>query len=470
MAVARKPGLQPFDDLAAARATRCTDTANAGRFAEANGPYVRWTPEMGWLVWDGYRWQKDALRTVSKIGCDVAEQVRAEAAAEQDSDIADALWKHAKYTASERGITAFLNLAKPLVSCHSDEFDNSPWLLNCTNTTLNFENLNGSSIPVTQPHSTADMLTHLVPRDWNFGAGAPTWERFLERIMPNKDMRDFLQRAVGYSVLGTTRETVFFVLYGTGANGKSTFLNTILNVLGSDLAHQADPASFMAQRYDGPRPDLADLHGKRFAAAIETSDSRHLDEALVKSATGGEKLRARHLYCEAFEFQPQFTLWLATNHKPRIMGTDFAIWRRVKLIPFTQRIEPAEQDKDLPSKLLREAEGILNWVVEGAAKYVNQGLAAPSEVEAATSEYRSAEDVLGRFLDECAVRVDTAQVSRPEIYSRYREWAAREGEKILSARRFNAYLEEQGVEIYRTPHGRFWIGLGLLANPGNEAE
>jgi putative DNA primase/helicase len=212
-------------------------------------------------------------------------------------------------------------------------------------------------------------------------------------------LRRFIQQAVGYSLVGSVREQVFLICHGSGANGKSTFLNTLQACIGPDYASQADPASFMVGREGQIRNDLADFRGIRFLAAIETGDGRRIDEALVKSMTGGEQIRTRRLYHEAFQFKPEFTLWMATNHKPRIVGNDNAIWRRVCLVPFTVTVPEDERDRDLESRLLVEATGILSWAVQGTIDYLNNGLQRPDEVRAATEDYRKAEDILGQFIE-----------------------------------------------------------------------
>ena len=181
----------------------------------------------------------------------------------------------------------------------------------------------------------------------------------------------------------------------------------------------------------------------------------------MKQATGGDPIRARHLYKEAFQFNPEFALWLATNHKPRIYGTDFAIWRRVRLIPFSVTIPPEQRDGDLETKLLHEAEGILDWAIEGAVEYRQHGLQAPAEVLQATDEYRTAEDVIGQFIEDRCVLGKTEMESKGTLYRAYREWTEDQGDRPLSQRKFGAYLEEHGYEEYRRNSERLWVGIRL---------
>ncbi len=360
--VERKPGLDPGVDLRQAAATLCTDVANAGRFAEAAGSLIRFVPEWGWLRWDGRRWARDTLGVVRKMAQDVHTFVRAEAAAAENPQVADALWKHAKYTAKSSAITAFLRETEPMCAERAEVFDRIPDRVNCRNCTLDFSRIDGD-LPHHGDHSSANYLTRLIPHDWHLGARRVAWENFLEDVLPDAEVRAFVQRALGYSLLGHTREQCFFILHGTGCNGKSVFLNTIKSVLGEDYARQADPECFMAGRGPTTRNDLARLQGVRFVTAVESGDGHRLDESLIKSITGGDAVQARFLYREYFEFVPQFKLWLATNHPPRIRGTDHAIWRRVMLVPFTVTIPGDRRDPALQDTLLREAEGILDWLV-----------------------------------------------------------------------------------------------------------
>jgi putative DNA primase/helicase len=292
------------------------------------------------------------------------------------------------------------------------------------------------------------------------GAPCDRWKAFMADIFPDVELRSFIQRAVGYSLLGLTSEQCFFLCYGHGANGKSVFLNTLLRLFG-DYAAQVASTTFMAQSGDRIRADLARLRGVRFVSAIETGDGKRLDEAMVKAATGGEAIVAEHKYQAPFQFTPEFTLWLATNHRPRIQGTDYGIWRRVRLIPFTVTIPPEKQDRDLEQKLLREAEGILSWAVEGACLYLRDGLQAPEAVRVAVETYRTAEDSIGRFLADCTATGPTLQVAKGDLSKAYTSWAEREGEAPLSGKRLGLYIAERGFDEYRSGAARFWLGLGM---------
>jgi putative DNA primase/helicase len=271
----------------------------------------------------------------------------------------------------------------------------------------------------------------------------------------------FLQRIVGYSLTGDTREQALFLLYGMGANGKTTFLE-VLRYIWGDYAMCAEFGSFVASRSSNVRNDLARLAGARLVTAVESQFNRHLAEEVIKQITGGDTITARFLYGEYFEFRPQFKLFLATNHKPRVRGTDLAIWRRIHVIPFTVTIPGEDQDKALLEKLQREAAGILCWAMHGLADWRRSGLAPPATIVQATSEYRSEQDVLQLFIDERCIVDPEAQTSATELYAAYKAWCEAGGESTVCKRDLGLALQERGFQSRRNARSRKWIGIRLL--------
>jgi putative DNA primase/helicase len=351
-------------------------------------------------------------------------------------------------------------MAKHRMYTPIDEFDTKPLCVNTPNTLLSFEHLDKESeVPHFSDHNSAMNITKITASPWTMGAPANRWNAFLEEIIPSADVREYLQRAAGYSILGLTREQCFFICYGSGLNGKSTFLSVLLKVLGPDYSAQVGAETFMQQRNDRIRADLARLRGMRLVSAVETAENRRLDEALVKSCTGGDPIVAEHKFKEPFQFYPQFTLWLATNHKPRVLDTSYAMWRRVRLIPFTQTIPVDKVDPDLESKLLQEREGIMDWVVTGAVHYLRDGLKPPEEVTAASESYRKEEDTLGQFFDDRCTAAPAAQISRSDLYVAYKEWAESNGERPLGQRQFSHLCQERGFDSYKAHGIRYWVGL-----------
>jgi putative DNA primase/helicase len=282
-------------------------------------------------------------------------------------------------------------------------------------------------------------------------------------VIPQPAVRAFFKKLCGYAISGDVSEHVLPVLYGTGANGKSTILNALLEAAG-EYGMQAAPDLLIAKRSGHPT-EVADLFSMRLVASIEVEDGRRLAEALVKSLTGGDKVRARRMRENFWQFDPTHTAFLCTNHKPEIRGTDAGIWRRIRLIPFTETIAPADQDKKLPEKLRSELPGILRWCVEGCLEWQREGLKAPDEVRKATGAYRAEMDVIGAFLrDECEIG-EGHRCTIKDVYERYEEWCEGSGERKETKRKFNARLTERGgFEDRRSGPGglREWHGLKLL--------
>jgi putative DNA primase/helicase len=448
------------ENIDAVLSERCTEKAAAAEFCKMFGAYVRWVPEAGWHVWDNYRWKPDDL-LVRQMALEIGQQFRLMAATYKDLKIAAGFFRWAKVCESARGIAAFLELAKPALAAPISEFDAGPWLLNFRNCRMDLSKPYDCS-----KHRSGDLSTKMIPHDYAVDARRCAWGAFLERILPDPDVRAYIQRAAGYSLTGSTREQCFFLCYGAGCNGKSTFLDVILSVFGSDYAAQADPRTFMLTGQEGIRNDLARLRGIRFLATVETGEGKRLDEGLVKSLTGGDAICARFLHHEFFEFRPEFKLWLATNHRPVIRDTSHAMWRRVRLIPFEVTIPEPERDRDIKDKLLAEAEGILSWAIDGAAAYMEGGLQDPESVLAATADYRNREDLLGEFLAACTRCWEFGQVGATDLYKMFLDYT---GAKI-SQTAFGRLMEERissdglmGVTRGVKDGRKIFKGIGLCA-------
>ena len=277
-------------------------------------------------------------------------------------------------------------------------------------------------------------------------------------------MINFLQRAIGYALTGDTREQCLFILHGNGSNGKSTLLNAITAMFGEDYAINTPTETLMARKGEGVRNDIAALNGARLVTAIEAEKDQRLAESLVKGMTGSDKMTARFLYGEFFSFIPEFKLFLATNHKPQIKGTDNAIWRRIRLIPFIVTIDEGEKDKALPEKLLSELPGILNWAIEGCLQWQKEGLGVPEEVKAATDEYRVEMDVMEDYLSERCVRGKGFKELNKEVREDYKSWCSSASEKPESPKAFTIQMNAHGFTTKRSgPNGEYeWHGLKLI--------
>ncbi|TDA70639.1 MAG: DNA primase [Clostridia bacterium] len=446
-----------------------TDLGNAQRLVAAHGQDLRYCHPWGkWLVWNGQQWQVDNTAEVMRRAKDTVRGMYGEAAhIDNEKERREFLQFVLKSESRDRlAATVTLAASEPGIPVLPGELDRDPWLLNCANGTVDLRT------GELRPHRREDMLSKMTPVAYDPEAACPRWEAFLERIMAgNERLITFLQRAVGYSLTASTREQVFFLLYGTGANGKSVFLTTLQAVLG-DYATQAAPDLLLAKKGERHPTEVADLLGKRLVVATETESGRRLAESLVKQLTGGDKLKARRMREDFFEFEATHKLWLATNHKPRVRGTDYAIWRRIRLIPFNVTIPVEEQDKSLPDKLREELPGILRWAVEGCLAWQREGLGVPDEVKAATDAYRQEQDVLAAFLEDCCIINPLAKAAAKDIYQTYLAWCEENGERPMSQRDLGMQLTERGFDRFRggKSGGIVWRGIGLLTEGTERTE
>jgi putative DNA primase/helicase len=443
-----------------------SDLGNSERLVSRHGQDLRFCyARNSWLVWDGACWQLDATAEVVRRAKDTARSIADEACAVLDEEQQRMIAAWSLRSEARARIEAMIRLAEsePEIPVKTEQLDADPWLLNVANGTVNLRT------GALHSHRREDLLTRLASVTYDPDAQCPLWFEFLSRIMAgNKDLINFLWRAVGYALTGDTREQAFFLLWGSGANGKSTFLETIRAMLGP-YAQQADFSTFLTRNRDGIRNDVARMDGARFVSAVETESSRRLAEVLVKQVTGGDRVTARFLYREFFEFVPSFKLFLATNYKPFIRGTDHAIWRRIHLVPFAVTIPAPEQDRTLPAKLRSELPGILAWAVQGCLAWQREGLSAPTEVIAATSAYQAEMDRLADFLtDRCKIDGD-ATVKSGELLVAYQQWCKANHEQPVYANEFWNLLTARGFGTGTGAHGvRLRLGLRLRLNGVHE--
>jgi putative DNA primase/helicase len=445
---------------------RCnlTDLGNAERLVDAHGQDLHYVyPWQQWLDWDGRHWQQDASGEVTRKAKGVVRGIYDEAkdaAAAGNTKQADAIAKHATSSHAVARINAMIDLARSEdgIPCDPDAFDRDVWLLNAANGIVDLRT------GALRPHDRSALLSKITPAKYDPDARCNIFLTFLDRIMGgNAELIDFLQRALGYSLTGDISERVLFILHGGGRNGKSTLLEAIRDVLGPDYTDRTPTDLLMTRRHEGIPNDLAALRGKRFVSASEVNEGRRLDEAKIKDVTGGDTISARFMRGEFFTFRPQFKLWLGTNHKPVIQGTDKAIWDRIRLIPFDVRIPDNEIDRGLGEKLREEAPGILAWMVDGCQLWQQRGLDAPTQVLAATDAYREEMDVLGRFLDDCCQLHESVVATSKDLYSTYSAWCDANGEKPVTQTALGRHLKERGFEQDRDTKGaRTWRGIALV--------
>jgi putative DNA primase/helicase len=452
-----------------------SDLGNARRVAARHGKDIRYChPFKTFSVWDECRWKEDVTGEVTRrveeaqafLYRQTGEHLQALAGTPDDANrraelagltaqINHALrWEHASR------IAACLELlrAEPDIPVLPEQFDRDPFLLNLTNGTLDLRTGR------LRPHSRKDLLTKLAPVAFDPQAACPLWLRFLARIMDgNDDLIGYLQRLVGYSLTGDVSEQLIWFFFGSGANGKSTFLGTVLSLLG-DYGMQAVSELLMVKSHESHPTERADLFGRRLACTIETEEGKRLAESLMKQMTGGDKIRARKMKKDFFEFQPTHKLIMAANHKPVIRGKDRGTWRRIKLVPFTVTIAEEEKDKHLPEKLKGELPGILNWALAGCLAWQRDGLGEPDEVRAATDAYRDEQDLVAAFVTECCTVLREARVKASALYDAYTAWS---GDKLMTQKAFSQQILDKGFTKDRSDGGAvFYFGIGLPAPAG----
>jgi P4 family phage/plasmid primase-like protien len=463
---ARQPKVT--DDRTAApdklRGLGCTDYGNAQRLVRRHGQNLRYCYEFNqWLGWCGTHWSFDPA-VAERMAKDTVLSIYAEVAGLVDAKEREVLRRHAVTSEQASRIAAMLALARsePGIAIRPDDLDRDVWLLNCSNGTLDLRT--GTLLP----HRQDDLITRCLGLEYQIGRECPHWQAFLNRIMDgNQDLVGFVQRAVGYTLTGSTAERCMFILHGDGKNGKTVFLEGLRLLLGDGYTARTPTQTLMAKRGDTIPNDVARLRGIRLVTASETGDGNRLDEALVKDITGGDRVVARFMRGEWFEFTPHFKIFLSTNYRPRIVGTDDAIWDRLRLVPFLIRI-PEEERRPMDQMLAEfqaELPGILNWGLAGCLHWQRHGLGEPPEVRMATADYRDDMDTLGDFLAECCVLNREARVPSRDLYDAYKAWATDAGERPLSHKRFSLWMEHRGSEAgFRKQHtreGKVWQGLAL---------
>ena len=404
-------------------------------------------------MWTGNCWQADDTLLVTHL----MRHICREAAIKADSH------RLAAKLASSSTVGGVNRLARSdrQHASTSDEWDRDPWLANAPGGVID---LRSGQI---RPHDRADRMTKITTATPK--GACPGWLGFLADITEGgRELMAYLQRVVGYCLTGVTAEHALFFLYGTGANGKSVFVNVITTILG-DYAANAPMDTFMETRTDRHPTDLAGLRGARFVSSIETEQGRRWNESKVKAITGGDKVSARFMRQDFFEYVPQFKLVIAGNHKPSIRNVDEAMKRRLHLIPFTVTIPPEKRDGKLTEKLLKERDGILAWAVAGCLLWRAEGLKPPKVVVDATDEYFDEEDAIGEFIDEECQRHRQAKVSVADTFQRWQEWANRRGEYVGTSRWLMQQLCNRGLERTRL-HGGVKGLAGLSLKPKDYGE
>lgn len=435
-----------------------TDMTNTTYFVKSFGDRVRYCKQWKkFLVWNGKKWEIDENGEVENLVNDMVRDLYKVSPEIKNIQLRLDFESHVKKTESLRRRKALIESVSMQreIKLPPGAFDRDTYLFNCKNGSLHLDT------GAFTEHRQEDYSTKCSNFVYDIHAKCPTWERFLLQIMnQNTELIKYIQKVMGYTMTSLTNEQCMFILWGSGANGKSTFLNTLSNLFG-DYAEHTFAETFMKKNTETINNDIARLRAIRFVSTSETEQGKRLSESLVKQVTGDDNLTARFLYGEYFSFKPEFKIFMATNHKPGIKGNDFGIWRRIRLIPFTVKIPENQRDKALQEKLEAENSGIFNWLIQGYLMWRNEGLTPPERVKAATDEYQNDMDTVGQFLKDC-FDIDASgysKVSNTVMYKMYGRWCSVNNEKVCSQKYLAMRLQEKGFEKERSSTERFWKGL-----------
>jgi putative DNA primase/helicase len=445
------------------------DAGNSHLFVQHHGFDVLYNYKHGkWLGWTGKQWLQDDGGIVFERAKTTLEDRSSDLRSTADHLLfsnggkaereAKEIFGHAKYCGGAKAVQNCLWMTRtvPHIAISLDELDRNPLLFNTLSGTYNLETHEWHD------HQRSDRITKLSPVQFDPLAEAPIFEQFLVEILPDEGVRDFILRGLGYSLCGLTHEQCFFLLTGTGRNGKGTLVDTVLDLLG-DYASTTPFDTFVLKKFDhGPMNDLAALVGARFVAASEGKEGAKLDEQVLKSLTGEEPITCRFFRQEFFTYKPTFKPWLITNHNPRV-SQDFSFWRRVRPIHFPVQIPDDKIDHHLRAKLRLELPGILNHLLRGWQRYRSIGLILPAAIQAHKDAYKRDEDVLGRFLEDITEPTVTGFITMSKLYDEFRKWCTAEGEYQFSNREMAKRLRERGWQSIKSESHR-WVGFCLKAD------
>ena len=442
-----------------------TDLGAAEAFRDRHHEHLRFDHQRGhWLVWHDHWWQPDAFAESERLAQDHVrlwqqEAVSLPASHPKRSSLVDFTLKLERSGA----LSNFMSLAKSLlpIATTGSEWDTDHWVLGCKNGVMD---LRSGKLRNGEP---LDHITKQVSAEFDEGSTCPRWMQFLDEVFEsNQSLIDYVTKAVGYSLTADMREQCFFMAVGTGANGKSIFLDTLEHVF-SSYAHRAPMRLFANSEGEADRFSLADLHGARIVFAAETKANTKMNEHVIKALTGGETLSGERKYAQPFTFRPTAKIWLGVNHHPTVSDDSFGFWRRVRLIPFNRTFSGDADDRELRDTLRQEAEGILAWAMRGCLRWQELGLIAPDIVLQATKNYEMEEDPMTEFLQQTTKNDPDSVVLFSALYAEYKVWAKDQGmtqRGMISGKAMGVNMKKRGYEV--VPHSpvRKYRGLSLLTS------
>lgn len=413
---------------------------------------------LGWHYWGGTHWVEDKNGKARRRVRDHLKELIAQARFMAKEDGANLL-KDVRRCESAAGITGVLDCAKFMhpMTISAEVINADAFLFNARNGTLD---LRTGEI---RPHDPRDMITKCAGTDIDPDATSTTWTEFLEVVLPDTDVRSYLGRLFGLAMLGEIREHTLPILTGTGGNGKSVMVETVLAAFG-DYGLTVDPKLIIRTKSERHGTFLADLHGARLVLTSETDEGDRLAAGTVKTLTGGDRIRANRMRSDPFEFTPSHSLLMVTNHTPKVSGDDQALWRRLRIVPFDVVVPEEDRDTELPARLKADhLQAVLAWCLAGWLDYQRHGMATPAAVQLRTNAYQTESDPLGQFLDaQCVIR-DDVNVMAGALFEHYSMWALKTGNARLTATDFGKRMTERFAKK-ATNKGQKYIGVGLLSD------
>lgn len=421
-----------------------SDDALALRFSEKHEHSLRYVALWNkWFRWTGKYWEQDTTLLAFDLVREHCRQTACEAN------------EGGKGLASHKTVAAVASLARAdrRHAAIIEQWDSNPWLLNTPSGTIDLRN--GEQ----RPHDPGDYITKCTAVSPE--GDCPRWLAFLDKVTGgDAALEAFIQRMLGYALTGLTRDHALFFLYGLGANGKSVLIKTVIGIM--DEYHRTAPIEMLlASKHERHPTELAGLVGRRLVTATETEQGKRWAEAKIKTLTGGDRISARFMARDFFEFEPRFKLLVAGNHKPSLNTVDEAIRRRFHLVPFTVTIPKEERDPQLVEKLKLQWPGILQWMIEGCTKWQETGLGAPDCVTKATSEYLASQDTMRNWLDECSTKSPGAETRASRLFASWKLWCEENGEHPGSSRALSQKLRDQGFSSVHTKHGTVFHGIHI---------
>jgi len=443
------------------------DLGNAERFLRYTGKKVLYVPEQDkWLVWSGTHWQTDTEDSIFAKLTPFVKSLR-----EVDGDTKEGR-QNSKRACDSAGISAIEKLSKRMVTKSITNFDRDPYLINCLDGTIDLRT--GAK----ETHNPEQLITKCIDSGYDADREPDRFNWFLEAIQPERTVRAFIQRSIGYSLLGLVRERSFWIMHGYGKNGKSIFIDLFSGLLGP-YASSVTTASIMQAKQSAIPNDIARLRGKRLIVVPETEENERLNTALIKQLAAGDTVSARFLFGEFFDFQFTGKLWIATNHKPRIHDNSEGFWDRLKLIPFNTRIKAENEIKrdELLGELRAEWPAILAWAVQGCRDYFDngKGLDVPPVIQSAIDEYRFEQDQIAQFLAECCDSLEQFKIDYPEqwfsetefripnddMFEAYKKYCRDNGDHyVLNKTMLSRDLKSRNIRQGNSG-GRYWEGFRL---------